>query len=295
MLQVQKTKRRKKMVKKIVLLASLIGFVLPLHALNRSDFQVIEVTQSGDTIRLRGNRGIVDMRSMIVVKFSDEVKKSGETTVLVRAFRISRSGKTVEIPVPLYSWVDTSGRMQYIVRRADIRDAEIELSGMNEFDRIKIVVYDPNEGQPTPSQTFIYTLRKTGFSFGSITGGPSPHVSTVPIVVLQKGAAPTYGPAMSFTFYRVSRNPIVEHFGLFVSFYKGESNSAGIGLGLAITSPQGDIIQLGTSFEFSLGGATAQSTEPEVTGQKLLIGTTITAPIELLLNALHGSGGKVGG
>ncbi|GEM_PF-5835866 len=284
------------MIKRTILLIGLVlSMVVPLAALNRSDFQVIEVTQNGDTVRLKSNRGIVDMRSMIVVKFSDEVKKSGETTVLVRAFRISRSGKSVEVPVPLYSWVDTSGRMQYIARRADIKDAEIELSGMNEFDRIKIVVYDPNEGQPTPSQTFIYTLRKTGFSFGSVTGGPSPHISTVPIVVLQKGATPAYKPAMSFTFYRVSRNPIVEHFGLFVSFYQADTRKPGIGFGFAVTSPQGDILQLGASFEFSLGGTTEQSTTEEKTSQKFIIGTTITAPIEILLNTIQGAGGKVTG
>ncbi len=279
------------MIKKVCAVAAVFLLFSQANALSRQDFQVLEVTQSGDTIVLRRNRGVVDMRSMIVVKFSDEVKKSGETTVLVRAFKISRSGKTVEVTVPLYSWIDTSGRLQYIARRADIKDAEIELTGMNEFDRIKVVVYDPNEGQPLPSQTFVYTLRRTGFSFGSITGGPSPHVSTVPVVVLQKGASPVYKPAMSFTFYRVSRNPLVEHFGLFVSLYQADSRKPGIGLGFAVTAPQGDILQVGVSFEFSIGGENTTQSEEQTGGQKFIIGTTITSPIEILLNAIKGSGG----
>ncbi len=281
------------MIKKYALLLAFL-MVVQANALERKDFQVIEVTRSGDTIRLKRNRGVVDLRSMVVVKFSDEVKKSGETTVLVRAFRISRSGKMVEVPVPLYSWVDTSGNLQYIARRADIKDAEIELDGMNEFDRIKVVVYDPNEGGPTPSQTFVYTLRRTGFSFGSITGGPSPHISTVPVVIIQKRVSPIYKPAMSFTFYRVSRNPLIEHFGLFVSLYEAGSRKAGIGLGFAITAPQGDILQIGTSFELSFGGENTTSSEEGV-GQKFIIGTTITSPIEILLNAIKGGGGKVTG
>jgi len=256
--------------------------VSPIFGLSTDDFQVVEITESGKVVKLK-QKGVVDLRSRIEVRFSEKVKTSGEEKVLVRAFVIPKGSNTpVEIVVPRYTWRDTTGKFVYIVRRAEIIDAEIPLEGLSEFDRIKIVVYNPEEGEPLPSQTFTYTLRRLGWSFGSITRGPSPHVATIPVVSLRKGETPSYFPALAFTFYRVSRHPIVEHCGLAFDMYLPGESAVGLGISFAITSAEGDILQIGVGRDFYFGDKKPENADE----LRYLVGTTITAPLDLVLSAL---------